>query len=148
MSREHPDAGKTRGTGACTACGEPVLFKVTKRGLLSYNCDTKDGGCGSQQFSRTAESEKHFARLITKWNEPEQRRAYLGDEALPKKARKPADPDPVGDDDPPTDPPPVDAEEPVAAPVPVATVRPPRKRSPPIKPAANSGGRFFKRNWS
>jgi hypothetical protein len=156
MAKDHPDTGKTLGSAACGLCKARVLVKVSRRGLPYYNCDTTDGGCGSQTMPRTADSAKHLAAQIDKWNDPAQRRAFLGDAALPAKARKkddaPADPpaDPVDqDDDAPADPPadPVDqGDDAPADPPPPPRAKPkraaPKRTPPPVKPAVRLFGKW------
>lgn len=141
MPKDHPDTGKTLGSLPCQGCGATVLLKVSRRGLPFYNCDTKDAGCGSQFFARTADAQRAIAGQVVKWNDPAKRRELIGDDALPAKARKPIepapDPAPPGPD---PDPDPADdaaAEPDAAEPEPVAadeTKRPRRKRTPPPPP--------------
>lgn len=100
MAKEHPDAGKTLGYGACSLCGHDVKVKVSVRGLPYYNCDTADGGCGQQTMARTADAQNHMVRQIKKWNDPEMRKRHLGDDALPAKARKQDDPPPEPEPEP------------------------------------------------
>lgn len=94
MAKDHPDAGKTLGYGKCSLCQHQVKVKVSVRGLPYYNCDTADDGCGQQTMARTADAQNHMVRQIDKWNDPEMRKRYLGDDALPAKARKKDDPPP------------------------------------------------------
>jgi hypothetical protein len=134
---DHPDKGKRRGVMPCDNCGEQVDVRVAGQGLLYYICDNKKGGCGYQSFARTKDADIILAKRIAKWDDPAQRRAYLGEDALPAKARAPKpEPDPV------EDPPEPDAAEDPAVrnpnpPVPVARAKPAR-RAPNPKPSAKS----------
>lgn len=138
MAKDHPDAGKTLGYGACSLCGHDVKVKVSVRGLPYYNCDTADGGCGQQTMARTADAQAHMVRKIKKWNDPEMRKRYLGDEALPAKARKQDDPPPASEPEPEPeeietdDAPEAEAETPPPS---VPSPKPqPRKRAKPTPP--------------
>ena len=95
---DHPDTGKRRGIAACHLCGKPVNVRVSKKGLLYYICNHADEGCGHQLMTRTKDAETHLARHIDKWDDPAQRKAYLGDAALPQKARPAEEPEPEDDD--------------------------------------------------
>lgn len=143
MAKDHPDTGKTLGSAECSLCDHPVKVKISKRGLPYYNCDTADGGCGHQSMTRTADAALGMYRKVDKWLDPAERRARLGDEALPKKARAasvapdaeaeaaPVDPvpvDPAPDDAPPVDP------APVQIPAPPRREKPARNRAKPIPP--------------
>jgi hypothetical protein len=139
--RDHPDTGKTFGNLDCQACGADVKLKCSTRGLPYYNCDSKEGGCGSQFFARTADAQKHIASKVKKWIDPAERKRLLGDDALPKKARVPAD-DPAADDAPGDEAPGDDApNDPPAAvdppqPQPLPNRKKVSKRVPPQPPKA------------
>jgi hypothetical protein len=132
MARNHPDAGKSLGYAECSLCAHEVKVKISVRGLPYYNCDTADGGCGHQSMTRTADAALGMYRQVKKWNDPAERRARLGDEALPAKARKPEvepEPEPKLDAEPQTDPAPVDI------PPPPPREKPSRTRAKPSTPA-------------
>ena len=78
------------GDAKCGVCGKPIKIRITEKNKLYANCIEAQGGCGAQVFSRSATADKHLARTIEKWMDTNERRAYLGEEALPAKARTPA----------------------------------------------------------
>lgn len=75
------------GDAKCGMCGKPVKVRISSKNKLYANCIEAQGGCGAQFFSRSAVADKLMARSIEKWMDPNERRAYLGEEALPAKAR-------------------------------------------------------------
>lgn len=112
-------AGKSLGLGTCPNCGcETARYSVSKKGRLVMVCPAVgDGGCNTQTFSRSDSSDTHMSRRITRWYDPAARRAALGDEALPAKARPVAVAAPQSEPAPQPAPPP--AEPARAEPVPV-----------------------------
>lgn len=84
-----PEPSTIVGDAPCF-CGAPIKVKTSKKNKLYFICsETSEGGCGLQYQCRSPKSEKDLARRITKWVRREDRLAYLGDEALPAKARQP-----------------------------------------------------------
>lgn len=75
------------GDAKCGMCGKPVKVRISSKNKLYANCIEAQSGCGAQFFSRSALADKLMARSIEKWMDPNERRAYLGEEALPAKAR-------------------------------------------------------------
>lgn len=115
------------GDAKCGMCGQPVKVRITEKNKLYANCIEAQGGCGAQVFSRSAAADKHLARSIVKWMDPNERRAYLGEEALPAKARPPQAPPP-----PPQPEAEAEAESETPDPEPEAEAPPPPP--PPSKP--------------
>lgn len=126
------------GDAKCGMCGQPVKVRITEKNKLYANCIEAQGGCGAQVFSRSAAADKHLATSIEKWMDPNERRAYLGEEALPQKARPPAPapapapqsaPQPEAEAD--TDEPDAEAEPEAAPPPPPRASKPKTKRPVP-----------------
>lgn len=141
------------GHAPCPLCGHVCAVRITEKNKLYITCVVSDGGCGNQLFCRDAKSERELARRITKWKDSNERRAYLGDEALPRKARPaqppPQQPEPDQPDDPPEEPAleePEDPqpEEPTPPPAPTPRRAPPR-RAPPKSEAGDDWRPLWKR---
>jgi hypothetical protein len=134
------------GEATCPACGAPIKVRITEKNKLYANCIEVQGGCGAQIFSRSATADKHLARRITKWVDPNERRAYLGEEALPAKARpRPAvasepEPEPEAEPEPEVEAEPVDEAPP--PPQRPTTPRPKRPVPPQFKKTAEA-----KKSW-
>lgn len=87
---------KTLGYGKCMQCGADVAVRVNKKGHLYAYCQPpSDGGCGVGPQNRYAHGDTLMARSITKWTNPADRAAYLGDDALPAKAKPKPEPAPI-----------------------------------------------------
>ena len=81
------EAGRIVGHGPCPNCGANAPYKRNKKGHLYVYCVVEgDGGCHSGMQSRSATGDKKLAERITKWVKPEDRKAMLGEAALPQKA--------------------------------------------------------------
>lgn len=81
------EKGRVLGYGPCPTCGASAPYKVNKKGHLYVYCPTEaDGGCHSGSQSRAHKGDVEKAKRITKWNNPEDRKKYLGEaEAAPEK---------------------------------------------------------------
>lgn len=78
--------GRTIGEGTCACCDATVPIKVNKKGHLYYHCPMPaDGGCGTQNQSRTAHGDKMLAKRVTRWRDPKERDAILGAAPAPTK---------------------------------------------------------------
>lgn len=119
-------AAKVLGAIPCPVCGVSTEARVSSSGFIYVHCrPVADGGCNGQHFSRSKRGDEVLARKITKWRDPGERKAYLGEEALPKKAR----PDPAPQPEPKPEPAPKRAApKPPSRPVPKQPDPPPPKR--------------------
>jgi hypothetical protein len=121
------------GDAPCPMCDTLVKVKLTKKNLLYYICDHTDGGCGHQLLCRDPAAEKHLARRITKWVKREDRLAYLGNEALPAKAKPAPRPEPIEPEDELEEQPEENEPEPEPEPTPQPAPRAKRPLPPALK---------------
>ncbi len=139
---EGKQANRIVGAATCPLCDHVVDVRITEKNKLYMICAETAGGCGHQLFCRAPAAEKALARRITKWTDRNERLAYLGDEALPRKVKPvpPPEPEPEPDPEPELveiEPEPEPEPEPdLAPPAPRPQRRPPpRRQAPPAKSA-------------
>src|SRR5258708_9204135 len=126
------------GHAPCTFCSrEQRTVRRDKNGRLYVKCPQPPDGCGQEQWCRSAERELHLARRITRGENPEDGKVYLGDEALPAKAapRSPAPPAERPEPEPELEP---ALTAPPASPISEPPAAPPRRRRA-AKPKGDDG---------
>lgn len=140
-------ANRIVGDATCPLCDAPIKVGITEKNKLYYICRKNEGGCGHQTFCRDPDAEKHLARRITKWTDSNERRAYLGDEALPVKARRAAppalEPEPNEELEEPIEELEQPEEPPAPAPRPPRPIPPRRPVPPQFQKKKSSGLGFF-----
>lgn len=73
--------GTTIGRGPCPNCGNDAAYKVNKKGHIYVYCVVEaDNGCHSGTQSRSFTGDKHLAKRIAKWANPDHRKKFLADE--------------------------------------------------------------------
>lgn len=134
-------ANRIIGHAPCPLCSHECAVRITEKNKLYMTCAVSDGGCGHQLFCRDPKSELELARRITKWKDSNERRAYLGNDALPRKAKPPAPSEDPPPEDPPVDDPP--PEDPPPPPPPA-----PRARAPRPAPKKSEEESEYKPLWA